>query len=92
MLHGAIVIIRILHTHHCRVPLAYGSPEFTIRVIVKMGHSAQNKHASFKCEESLVEQYYKEPVDSKFKDITDSVLKDLKSYADEETEEKKQET
>jgi len=39
-----------------------------------------------KCE-SLVEQCYKEPgVDGKFEDITETVLKDLESDADEETD------
>ena len=41
-----------------------------------MEYSPQNKDALFKYE-SLVEQYYKEPTDSKFEDITDTVLKDL---------------
>jgi len=37
--------------------------------------------------ESLVEQCYKEPgVDGKFEDITKTVLKDLESDADEETD------
>ena len=44
-----------------------------------------HKHALFKYE-SLVEQYYREAVDSKFEDVTDTVLKDLESDADEETD------
>ena len=50
-----------------------------------MDYSPQNKDGLSKYE-SLVEQYYKEPVDGKFEDITDTVLKDLESDADEETD------
>ena len=51
-----------------------------------MQYSPQNKDALFKYE-SLIEQCYKEPgVDGKFEDITKTVLKDLESDADEETE------
>ena len=37
----------------------------------------QNKNAMF------VEQHYEEPVDGKFKDVTDTAFKDLESNADE---------
>ena len=50
-----------------------------------MDYSPQNKDALLKYK-SLVEQYYKEPVDGKFEDVTDTVLKDLESDADEETD------
>ena len=50
---------------------------------MKKEYSSQNKDAMLKYE-SLVEQYYKEPVDGKFEDVTDMVLKDLD--ADEETD------
>ena len=85
MLHGAIVVVKILDTHHRRSPLVQGGLEIPIQVIVKMEYSPQNKDALFKYE-SLVEQYYKEPVDGKFEDITKTVLKDLESDADEETD------
>ena len=85
MLHGAIVVVKVLDTHHRRSPLVQGGLEIPIQVIVKMDYSPQNKDALFKYE-PLVEQYYKEPVDGKFEDVTDTVLKDLESDADEETE------
>ena len=43
-----------------------------------MDYSPQNKDALLDYE-SLVEQYYKVPVDGKFEDITATVLKDLES-------------
>ena len=79
MLHGAIVVVKILDTHHCRLPLVQGGLEI------------QNKDALFKYE-SLVEQDYKEPVDGKFEDVTDTVLKDLGSDADEETDDEAEDT
>ena len=91
MLHSAIVVVKILDTHHCRLPLVQGGLEIPIQVIVKMDNSPQNKDALFKYE-SLVEQYYKEPVDGKFEDVTATVLKDLGSDADEETDDEAEDT
>ena len=62
-----------------------GGLEIPIQLIVKMEYSPQNKDAMFQYE-TLVEQYYNEPVDGKFEYITDTVLKDLESDADEETD------
>ena len=81
MLRGAMVVVKILDTHHHRSPLVPGGLEIPIQMTVKMEYSSQNKDALFKYE-SLVEQYYKEPVDGKFDDVTDTVLKDLESDAD----------
>ena len=64
-----------------------GGLKIPIQVIVKMDYSPQNKHAVLKYK-SLVEQYYKEPVDGKIEDVTDTVLKDLELDADEETDDK----
>ena len=84
ILHGAIVVVKILNTHHRRSPLVQGGLELPIQVIVKMEYHPQNKDALFKYD-SLVEQCYKEPgVDGKFEDITKTVLKDLESDANEE--------
>ena len=85
MLHGAIVVIKVTDTHHRRSPLVQGGLEIPVQVTVKMDYSPQNKDALFKYE-SLVEQYYKEPVDGKFEDVTDTVLKDLESDADAEAD------
>lgn len=40
----------------------------------------------------FVEQHYKEPVDGKFKDVTDTALKDLESDEDEETDSEEENT
>ena len=85
MQHGAIVVVKVIDTHHRRSPLVQGGLEIPIELIVKMEYSPQNKVALCKYE-SLVEQYYKEPVDGKFEDVTDTVLKDLEYDADEETD------
>ena len=83
ILHGAIVVVKILNTHHCRSPLVQGGLELPIQVIVKMEYRPQNKDALFKYDS--LEQCYKEPgVDGKFEDITKTVLKDLESDANEE--------
>ena len=74
--HGAIVVVKVLDTHHRRSPLVQGGLETPIELIMKMEYSPQNKDAMFKYE-SLVEQHYKELVDGKFEDDTDMVLKDL---------------
>ena len=62
-----------------------GGFEIPIQVIVKTDCSPQNKDAIFKYE-SLIEQYYREPVDGKFEDITVTVLDSMKSDADKETD------
>ena len=91
MLRGAIVVVKILDTHHRRSPLVQGGLEIPIQVTVKMEYSSRNKNALFKYK-SLVEQYYKEPVHGKFDDVTDTVLKDLESDADEETDDEAEDT
>ena len=83
MQHGATVV-KVLDVHHHSSPLVQVGLEIPIQVIAKMNYCPQNKDTLFKYE-SLVEQHYKEPVDGKFEDITDSVLKDFESDADEET-------
>ena len=85
MQHGAIVVVKVLDTHHRRSPLVQGGLEISIELIVRMEYSPQNKDAMLKYE-SLVKQYYKEPVDGIFEDVTNTVLKDLEDDADEETD------
>ena len=60
MLHGAIVVVKILNTYHHRLPLVQGGLKLPIQVIVKMEYSPQNKDALFKYD-SFVEQCYKGP-------------------------------
>ena len=51
MLHGAIVVVKILDTRHRRSPLVQGGQEIPIQVIVRMEYSAHNKDAllRYKC-------------------------------------------
>ena len=85
MLQGAVVIVKILDTHHCRSPLVQGGLEMPIQVIlVKVQYSPQNKDALLKYD-LFIEQHYKEPVHGKFEDIIDTTLKDLEPDTDEQT-------
>ena len=85
MLYGGIVVVKVLDTHHRRSPLVRGGLEIPVLLIVKMAYSPQNKDALLKYK-SLVEEHYKEPVDGKFEDYTDAVLKELRCDIDEEDE------
>ena len=83
MLYGAIVSVKVMDPHHRRPPLVQGGLEIPVQVNVVMEFSAQNEKALSRYEE-LVRQSYKEPVDGKFDDITDSVLQDIENSSDEE--------
>ena len=67
-----------------RSPLVRGGLEIPIQVIVKMECNSQNEDALTRYE-ALVNQYYKEPVDGKFEDVTTTILNDIHSDTDEET-------
>ena len=86
MLYGAVVTVKVLDTHHRRSPLVQGGLEIPIQVIVKMECNSQNKDALSRYE-ALVNQYYKEPVDGKFEDVTATILNDIDSDTDEEADE-----
>lgn len=45
ILYGAIVVVKILNTHHRRSPLVQGGLEIPIQVIVKTEYSQWNKDA-----------------------------------------------
>ena len=83
MLHGATVAVKVLDTHHRRSPLVQGGLEIPIQVLVKMDYSPQNKDAILKYE-AFVEQYYREPVDGTFQDVTATVLESLDSETEDE--------
>ena len=53
---------------------------------MKMAYSPQSKDTLLKYK-SLVEEHYKEPVDGKFDDYTDAVLKELQCDIDEADDE-----
>ena len=59
-------------------------------VIVRMLYSMENKDATVIFEQ-LVEKQYKEPVDGKFDDVTDTILGSNDSYDKESSEKKHQE-
>ena len=44
-LHGAIIVMKVLDTHHCRLLLVHGGLEIPIQVIEKMEYSPRNKDA-----------------------------------------------
>ena len=57
--------------------------EILIQVVVTMDYSQQNKDALIKYE-TLVQQNYTKPVDGRFEDVTEVILKDLESDEDDE--------
>ena len=69
MLYGAVLTVKVLDTHPCRLLLVQGGLEISIQVTVKMECNSQNKDALTKYK-ALVNQYYKEPVDGKFEHVT----------------------
>ena len=85
MLYGAVVTVKVLDTHHRRSPLVQGGLEIPIQVRVKMEYSSLNKDTISRYED-LVNQYYKEPVEGKFEDITAAILDGIDSDTDEETD------
>ena len=84
LLYGAVVKVKVLDTHPHRSPLVQGGLEIPIQVIVKMECKSQNKDALTRCE-ALVNQFYKEPVDGKFEDVTATIVNDIDFDTDEET-------
>ena len=86
MLYGAVVTVKVLDTHHHRLPLVQGGLEIPIQVIVKTECNSQNKDALSRYE-ALVNQYYKEPIDGKFEDVTATILNDIDLGTDEEVDE-----
>ena len=68
----------VMDTHHRRSPLVQGGLEIPIQVTVEMDLTGQclDKY------ETLVGDKYKEPVDGKFEDATDSILQRLKEPED----------
>ena len=80
MLYGAIVPVKVMDTHHRRSPLVQGGLEIPVEVKVVMEFSALNKKVLSRYDE-LVHQSYKEPVDGKFDDTTDSVLEAIETAA-----------
>ena len=81
ILHGAKVTAMVIDTHHRRSPLMQGGLEIPIQVTVEMDLTEKNRQCLDKYE-TLVGEKYKEPVDGKFEDATDSILQRLKEPED----------
>lgn len=83
VVHGGRVSCRVADVHHRRSPLVQGGLEIPAEITVEMDLNEDNILAMKKYE-SLVQEYYKEPVDGKFEDATDDILESIKSDNDEE--------
>ena len=81
ILHGAKVTAMVMDTHPRRLLLVQGGLEIPIQVIVEMELTEKNQQCLDKYE-TLVGEKYKEPVDGKFEDATDSILQRLKEPED----------
>ena len=81
ILHGAKVTAMVIDTHHRRSPLVQGGLEIPIQVTVEMDLTEKNQQCLDRYK-TLVGEKYKEPVDGKFEDATDSILQRLKEPED----------
>ena len=81
ILHGVKVTAIVMDTHHWRSPLVQGGLEIPIQVTVEMDLTEKNRQCLDKYE-TLVGEKFKEPVDGKFEDATDSILQRLKEPED----------
>ena len=86
ILHGARVSCQVVDARYRRSPLIQGGLEIPIETIVEMDACEQNMLAMNKYE-ALVQEYYKEPVDGVFEDVTASILEGLQSEDDTDSEE-----
>ncbi len=74
ILHGARVSLKIIEETHRRSPLVQGGLEIPVLVTLTMDYS-ENNQAKIEKFEILFNEYYQEPVDGKFADATDAILK-----------------
>ena len=82
-----------LNTHcHKSLLMMQGGLKIPIQVNLKMDYGPENKDVIFQYK-SLVEKYYREPIDGKFEDtcITATVLDSLESDVDKEEDDKVEE-
>ena len=83
IVHGTKVTAMVVHINHRRLPLVQGGLEISIQFTVEMELTEENRQCLNKYE-TLVGEKYKEPVDGKFEDATDSILQRLKEPEDQE--------
>ena len=83
IVYGVKVTAMVVDIHHRRSPLVQGDLKIPIQVTVEMELTEKNRQCLNKYE-TLVGEKYKEPVDGKFEDATDSILQRLKEPKDQE--------
>ena len=72
--HGASVDAFVLATHHRPSPLIQGGLEIPIKLVVKLTDNEVNS-AKLQKYRKFVYENYREPVDGKFADVTERILK-----------------
>ena len=72
--HGASIDAFVLATHHHPSPLNQGGLEIPIKLVVKLTDNEVNS-AKLQKYHKFVDENYREPVDGKFADDTERVLK-----------------
>ena len=83
--HGAQFCAFVISTTHRVSPLIQGGLEVPVRVEIKLPYNEVND-SNLKKYKQLVEENYREPVNGKYDDATDKILKDI-GIDDEESEE-----
>ena len=83
--YGAQVCAFVISTTHRVSPLIQGGLEIPIRVEIKLPYDEVNDSNLNKYKQ-LLEENYREPVNGKYDDATDNILKDI-GIDDEESEE-----
>ena len=73
----------VVDIHHRRSPLVQGGLEIPIQVTVEM-ELTEKIDSALTSMRLIVGEKYKEPVDGKFEDATDSILQRLKEPEDQE--------
>ena len=72
--HGASVDAFVLATHHCPSPLIQGGLEIPIKLVVQLTDNEVNS-AKLQTYRKFVDENNREPVDGKFADDTERILK-----------------
>ena len=78
LIHGARVTVKVIDVDYRRSPLVQGGLEIPVLVSVAMDCSDSNK-GKIKKLEILLNEYYKEPVNGKFEDATEAILRTIHS-------------
>ena len=76
ILYGATVTINVTNVNHWRSPLIQGGLELPVEVTVTMENTEKNEITITKYRD-LVTYSYREPVNGRFEDVPDTILKQL---------------